>query len=769
MTLLAKSKDQKSNTPAQTLVEHIDACLLVWEQAKLSFPEIALISGLGDYFWEVLRQCIIFHDLGKAHVEFQKLLKNQLNQWRNQRHELFSIPFIDALTEEDQEIVNLIRFVVLGHHKDYETLRNAIGYYESDSFGGLVGVDEIEDFSTAFYRHVDVSSALQILEKFEIAIGEVIPESVSRWIHLYINKPFRLGNERSVLLFLLFGGLKWCDHLGSAMVRNIPVLQVSDFSFLDAKRIELCQKGNDFYIHQLLCSQTTGNVVLTAPTGSGKTEAALLWIREQIRQSGQTGHVYYVLPFTASINAMFERLSKDFGEWKEIVGMLHGKLSDYLNNYFEDAQYDIESKKEEIQQIRSKFRSLTTSVKVVTPFQLLKHLFGLKGYEQGFFEMAGSYLIFDEIHAYSPEVFAQIKVLLEFTQKYLNAHILIMTATMPRFLQAELEQSITDATLIQADADLYKQFVRHQVVLEDGLLIGSTDKIIDCLRKEMKVLVVCNTVLSAQDTFRKLSQHISADQAVLLHSSFTGRDRNIKEKALKQSDIQLLVGTQAIEVSLDIDYDIIFTEPAPIDALIQRFGRVNRKREKGICKCIVFREANASDKFIYPTETVDKTIRVLEQIVYKKEGVIDEALLQNSIDFVYDKWTKDAKTTFEEQYFYLNEAIKLLAPMQKNRNQEEDFYKQFDGVKVLPQSLVNDYTDSINQLDFISAESYKVAISSRRFKHWIMSDFIRPGSIHTPQKGKIIECQYYMTNKSYSSELGLLMNEDDYWEETVFL
>lgn len=769
MTLLAKSKDQKSNTSAQTLTEHINACLLVWERIKFAFPEVATVSGIGDHFWDILRQCIIFHDLGKAHIEFQKLLCEKPNQWKNQRHELFSIPFVDALTNEDQEIQSLIRFVILGHHKDYETLRNTIGFYEIESLGGLSGLDETEDFSAAFENHVDIDGVKQVLNEFEITIETVVPKSVSEWIHQYISRPCRLDNDKSLLLFLLFGGLKWCDHLGSAMVSNIPVLHMSDFSFLDSKRARLCQQGYDFYAHQLVCSQAVGNVVLTAPTGSGKTEAALLWARKQIEQSGQTGRVYYILPFTASINAMYERLNEYFGEEKEMVGMLHGKLSDYLNNYFEDAQYDLEAKKEEIQQIQSKFRSLTTSVKVVTPFQLLKHIFGLKGYEQGFFEMAGSYLIFDEIHAYSPEVFAQIKVLLEFTQKYLNSHVLIMTATMPRFLQAELEQSIKAPKLVQADIDLYKRFVRHRVVLQEGLLADSISNIIDCLQRDMKVLVVCNTVLSAQNVFRDLCKYVGKDESVLLHSSFTGKDRSLKEQMLKLNDIRLLVGTQAIEVSLDIDYDIIFTEPAPIDALIQRFGRVNRKREKEICDCVVFREANKSDRFIYPTEIVYKTIQALEQIIHEKGGVVDEALLQNSIDFVYDQWSEDGKTKFDKQYFYLNEAIKLLAPMQKNKVQEEDFYKQFDGVKILPQSLVGEYTTCMNQFDYISAESYKVSISSRRFKYWIMNDFVRLGSVHTPKKDKIIENRYYMTNKTYSSELGLLMDEEDYWVESDFL
>lgn len=76
---------------------------------------------------------------------------------------------------------------------------------------------------------------------------------------------------------------------------------------------------------------------MTAPTGTGKTEAAMNWLRTQIRNRG-SGRVFYVLPYTASINAMYERISKDIE--KEKVGMVHGNLLQYLDYRFSDCSYD---------------------------------------------------------------------------------------------------------------------------------------------------------------------------------------------------------------------------------------------------------------------------------------------------------------------------------------------------------------------------------------------------------------------------------------------
>ncbi len=213
----------------------------------------------------------------------------------------------------------------------------------------------------------------------------------------------------------------------------------------------------------------------------------------------------------------------------------------------------------------------------------MKHLFGLKGFEQGIFEWAGAYFIFDEIHAYSPEVFAQIKVLLEYAVNHLQVKVMIMTATLPSFLRVEIEKALGIYSEIKADKILYESFDRHKVVLKEGLLANSLGLIIDDLNAGTKVLIVCNTVIQSQQVFDHLKDH--APNAVLLHSAFTGEDRTKHEKILKEGEsdedsVQLLVGTQAIEVSLDIDYDVIYSEPAPIDALIQRFGRVNRNRKK---------------------------------------------------------------------------------------------------------------------------------------------------------------------------------------------
>ena len=527
----------------------------------------------------------------------------------------------------------------------------------------------------------------------------------------------------------------------------------------------------DFYQHQKDCSQTLGNVILTAPTGSGKTESAFLWIRKHFEEN-QTGRVFYILPFTASINAMFERLSAVIEDGK--VGMLHGKLSAYLNNYFEEHQYSHSTKKEAIDELKQKFKYVTTPIKVCTPFQLLKHLFGLKGFEQGLFEWTNSYFIFDEIHAYDAKTFAQIKVLLEFATQHLNVKVMVMTATLPKFLRREIELAIGQFTPINADETLYNSFRRHKVILKDGLLENNLDIIKADLQAGKKVLVVCNTVAQAQNIYGILQSEVK--KSVLLHGGFNGTDRNRHEQTLLQAekndsleDVMLLVSTQAIEVILDIDYEVIYTEPAPIDAMLQRFGRVNRKRERGISPCVIFKESDKKDFYIYDKDAISRTLEVFSKA--KNDGIVDESILQEYIDFVYPSWSESQEKDFNMVYETMKSTLDLLIPLIHSKKTEEDFYKQFDGAKILPQIYKSKFEEYLRNFDFINAENLKVSIKKNRFGQWLSSQNLRKEifAFEKNKKGDLLTIEYFITNKLYDSDLGLFKDEHSIWkDENIF-
>ncbi len=757
--LLAKSE------PQITLRQHIEDGLSVWSHLKKSFPLAPACAGR-ENFWRLLWLSIIMHDLGKAHSEFQKVLKGQESEWNSQRHELFSLPFIYQLDIPDEERLLILR-VVAAHHRSYSFLTEFIdNNYEFDP----------TDFEREFAK-VQIEDAISLANSFgEKLIKSIVTlEQPSLVIDQYNREKKRvlLGKQEEITdyftLFMLMGAFHHCDHLSSAFVTEFSVLSDQHFNFLDDLNGRLIAQKKELYHHQRSASDLLGNVILTAPTGSGKTETALFWLRNQLKYSGQ-GRVFYILPFRASINAMFERLSDgQKGLGGEMVGMLHGNLDAYLYESFLEEGGDLRELKTQIKEIKQTFKNLQTPMKVLTPFQLLKHLFGLKGFEKGIFEWVGGHFIFDEIHAYDPEVTAQIMVLLEFLSNRMQAKIFIMTATLPTFLKAKIGKVIGHFEEVKATPDLYDAFKRHRLKLMPGLLADNLQLIDQDLQAGKSVLIVCNTVDQARNVFNQFSEKHS--DLLLIHGRFAAKDRTAIERCLQDQPPKLLIGTQAIEISLDIDYDIIYTEPAPLDALIQRFGRVNRRREKAPCPCLVFKERNEKDEYIYSHELIERTLVVLQKMEESYDGIIQENELQQYIDEVYPGYYEEDQHRFDTIYELLTRSVKNLVPFEPSPEGKEAYYKQFDGVKVVPTFYEKDYLECLDRFDFIGAEQLKVSIRKGWFASLLASSDIEKKCYSlcpsTHPKAKPIDIHYLRINRYYRPNTGLELDRPE--DNTIVL
>lgn len=548
------------------------------------------------------------------------------------------------------------------------------------------------------------------------------------------------------------GATKLCDHMGSAEITEISRLTEDGFGFLD-------RFDSKWYAHQERCGYMDGNMFLMAPTGSGKTEAALRWVRKQL-QSGHQGRIFYVLPYTASINAMHRRLIEDFEEegvkpgHTKYIGVMHGKLSQYLAHYFENEEDHPEAFQSQLAKIKEMHRQMVHPLKVVTPFQILKYCYGVKGFEMGFTELAGAMLIFDEIHAYDTQTFAQIVSSLNWMVKHLHIRAMIMTATLPSFMLKELRSAVGSSGIVKAEDALLEQFTRHRICMLDGTIFDQIPAIRDALDNGKRVIVVCNTVENAQEVFRHFSGAKEAQKAILLHSRFTAEDRMKKESVLSEEEknVHLLVGTQAIEVSLDIDFDVMFTESAPLDALIQRFGRINRKREKGICPVYVCREGGTYDHYIYPKEIVADTLRVLKDV-----SVIKECALQKMLDDVYPDWPE--KDKYDETKAGFAESLLRLKPFMRHKEEEKAFYERFSGITVLPVKYQDDYETCIRRLDFIESEKWLVTMHRGMFYKLRNQGLMEKNTLETERGGRRKVLPYWVVKCKYDPQLGLLDKE----------
>lgn len=118
MTTNTKEVLAKSEPPI-SLKQHIEECLRVHKSLQKAFGRLPVNDS--THFWELVRLGIVFHDLGKSHSEFQKMLEGKRANWYHQRHELFSAPFIDRLDLPEEDKL-LLKLIVAGHHKDFSFL-----------------------------------------------------------------------------------------------------------------------------------------------------------------------------------------------------------------------------------------------------------------------------------------------------------------------------------------------------------------------------------------------------------------------------------------------------------------------------------------------------------------------------------------------------------------------------------------------------------------------------------------------------------------------
>jgi len=759
---LVKSVLAKSD--GTTLWEHINDDLVIFEQLKGSLPIVQDIAELNN-FWDLLFCAVYFHDFGKIHSEFQKELKKENNYWQGQRHEVYSVPFVYKLDIKEYER-DLIARAILAHHKSFKELKQSLISKEDLKFEYEIRwKDKLKYHPKDFLKNLKNNFSKEILQEYFKLFDETkrtfktafkLKESIKidtlkNPIEKYCDFSCDFLSKEYFRNLLLWAGLKISDHLGSAKIKQLFRLEKRHFNY-----IVNFKNSFTLYLHQELSFNIDESAILIAPTGSGKTESALGWLKNVIEK--RQGRTFYILPYTASINAMHKRLveyiDKNNNGLSDVVGLLHGNLSHYISEYFIEGGSKEENIKrnKNIKKLVRQYKTLISPIIVATPFQLLKYFFGIKGFEKGLFFLSGAKLIFDEIHAYDVQTFAQIVVMLELLKKYFLNDIFIMTATLPTFMIDILKRHLGIKKLIHADKKLLSNLKRHKIILEEGDIINFLEKTFDKIFiNDKKYIFVCNTVSRAQEVYNKLlSKGIYKEKMVLLHGRFTQRDRNKKEKKILNNKVGFLIGTQTIEVSLDIDYDVMITEPAPLDALVQRFGRVNRKAKKGISPIHICKKGGKYDKFIYPMDKINKTISVFEDV-----NDIDENKIQELLDEVYSCWDEKEQKLFEETITLFRESLKSLMPYSFSKDGEEKFYSKFTDIKVLPIVFYRDYKNKIENFDFIEAEKLLVNINRNLFYKYLGDGLISKEEIIVDIGGNIIKNYVYVIRLKYSEDLGL--------------
>ena len=358
-----------------------------------------------------------------------------------------------------------------------------------------------------------------------------------------------------------------------------------------------------------LLSEVKGPALLLveAPMGEGKTELAFL-AHLRLQDSNQHRGFYVALPTQATGNALFERaltFLRSFAEDAFLdIQLVHGgaQLEDsvqHLRGIYGDRGDNISSSA----WFSQRRRGLLSPYGVGTIDQALFASLNVKHHFVRLWGLTNRVVVLDEIHAYDTYTSGLIESLLRWL-KALDCSVVLMTATLPEKLRNALLQAwgvnasdipeLAYPRLLKADGNGVRgaAFPSREIPNVRLVALGEEEDeeslawcALECLKWDGCGAVIVNTVQRAQEVYRHVKTHAGADVLLILfHARFPADERSAREgsvlKIFGKDGVRpsraLLIATQVAEQSLDIDFDFLITDLAPVDLVLQRAGRLHR-------------------------------------------------------------------------------------------------------------------------------------------------------------------------------------------------
>ena len=386
-----------------------------------------------------------------------------------------------------------------------------------------------------------------------------------------------------------------------------------------------------------------GLMVIEAPMGEGKTEAALAAAEAFAKRFGLSG-IYFALPTQATSDGIFPRIRKWIeqlhAESKKSIFLAHGKAGfneEYTgiklhSHIYDETDADASVVVNDWTQGRKK--GLLADFVVGTIDHVLMGGLKAKHLSLRHLGLVNKVIILDECHAYDAYMNQYLDLVLNWLGAY-HVPVIVLSATLPPHRRRELLQAYQDSFIFPKTQEKQQlSFLRAMfskkppakipesvenneispyplISYTDGTRISQDipksagkkhivhlqqmDE--DCLAEELEELlsdggcagIICNTVSRAQEIAELMEMCFGADTVRLLHSRFLSFDRVRKEQEVRRllgpgeeqrPERLIVVGTQVMEQSLDVDFDILFTEICPMDLLLQRIGRLHRHNRK---------------------------------------------------------------------------------------------------------------------------------------------------------------------------------------------
>ncbi len=562
---------------------------------------------------EILKNICWLHDFGKYTSYFQNYLINpdKADNLLKSHSNLGAILTLNLMEKSSEEDAIIAYYLIRLHHsnlRNFELTIDPIGYREKI---------EIEKFNTQVNSLHDYPELLEVMN-FDVSHIKFRPTSDLYKIYKrQLRKDPQI--ERYFLINYLFSLLIESDKI-DASDSNIYVRKKSNPNAVDERKgfgipiypdkniKEFSQKNLRNYVRKKVVDNIENpNILdhriftLAAPTGIGKTMTALdfvLKLKDKIiDKENRFPQIIYALPFINIIEQALQEYEITLGDELKIIG--HYQYADI----FGDDKY-VENGSNYNQQ-RMEWDTWQSDIVITSFVQIFETIIGYKNkLLKKFHHLAGSIIILDEVQTLSIEKLPLIGASLYFLSKYLDARIIIMTATQPKIFELmERELSIIPETISLKPFDLlpesnyiFECFNRTKIIpinisiASNNPTIGN-DQFISTFKKywssSNSCLIVLNKVQRSIDIYELILEYFSSQNIInpifYLSTNITPivRERRIAEikYSIAYGKKPILIATQVVEAGVDLDFDMGFRDLGPIDSIVQVAGRINREND----------------------------------------------------------------------------------------------------------------------------------------------------------------------------------------------
>ncbi|MBR1392309.1 MAG: CRISPR-associated helicase Cas3' [Ruminococcus sp.] len=408
-----------------------------------------------------------------------------------------------------------------------------------------------------------------------------------------------------------------------------------------------------------------GLFILEAPMGCGKTEAALSSAELLAAKCGKNG-LFFGMPTQATASGIFPRVmswaEKQSQEYYHSILLRHGSAE--LNIPFQRIQRGIpEEESDSGLFVHSWFceskKACLADFVVATVDHMLMMALKRRHVMLLHLGLSEKVVVIDEVHAYDAYMSRYLERALQWLGAY-HTPVILLSATLPAARRMSLVRAYSGAKtsdealekntayplLTWTDSgEIHQQPLPYTGEHRNVRIIKCTgDDVPELIRSTVEqggcVGIIMNTVSRAQSVAEMVRRDIT-DNVLLYHAQFIMTDRADKEDQLlksigKDSDIDtrrgyVVVGTQVLEQSLDIDLDLLITDICPMDLLLQRIGRLHRhshhSRPDGLKEpqCYVVTDElegeKSGSKFIYTTWLLEETLKQLPESIDLPEDI----------------------------------------------------------------------------------------------------------------------------------------------------